>query len=251
MLVKNFEGYLIRILEYRDCLLFVGKDITEALGYKNTRDVINRIVGDKYKTRYENIYNDFVNIKLDPQTVLLNETGLCLILEHSKKEAVNRFRIWWNDLLKQGLNNTDEDYFKEYITPEDYYGDDDIGQTHSISLNNEYELHTKIVDFIRRFYPNVLINAGLGELQDTKNKRIQSWEKGYTAGSADLLIYKKHPQYIGIAIEFKTPQGTGKITEKQEQFLERIKKEGFKTIISNDYDYIIHTLIIYFEEAIY
>ena len=251
MLVKNFEGNKIRILEYRDCLFFVGKDITEALGYKNTRDVINRIVGDKYKTRYGNIYNDFVNIKLDPQTVLLNETGLCLLLEHSKKEAVKRFKIWWNNLIKNGVKSSDEEYYDDYITPEEYYGDDNTSEDHTISLKSEYELHTKIVNFIRRFYPRVLINASLGELQDTKNKRIQSWEKGYTAGSADLIIYKKHPQYIGIAIEFKTPQGTGKITQKQEQFLARIKKEGFKTIISNDYDYIIHTLIIYFEEAIY
>ena len=51
--------------------------------------------------------------------------------------------------------------------------------TKTFKIEDEYDLHTKVVDYIRRFYPNVLIIAGLGELQDTSNKRIKSYKKRY------------------------------------------------------------------------
>ena len=46
-------------------------------------------------------------------------------------------------------------------------------------IENEFDLHSKVVEYIRRFYPNALLVANLGELQDTKSKRINSYKKGY------------------------------------------------------------------------
>ena len=40
-------------------------------------------------------------------------------------------------------------------------------------------LHNKVVEYIRCFYPGAIIAVGLGENQDTCEKRINSWEKGY------------------------------------------------------------------------
>ena len=37
----------------------------------------------------------------------------------------------------------------------------------------------KVVQFIRRFYPEILMTAGLGENQDTKEKRIKSFKEIY------------------------------------------------------------------------
>ena len=36
---------------------------------------------------------------------------------------------------------------------------------------NEFDLHTKVVQFIRRFYLEILMTAGLGENQDTREKK--------------------------------------------------------------------------------
>ena len=44
----------------------------------------------------------------------------------------------------------------------------------SFKVFNEYDLHTKVVEFIRRFYPEAIFTPGLGELQDTSGKRISS-----------------------------------------------------------------------------
>ena len=46
-------------------------------------------------------------------------------------------------------------------------------------IENETDLHCKVVHLIRTFYPKALIVAGLGENQDTPSKRIGSWKKGY------------------------------------------------------------------------
>ena len=54
-------------------------------------------------------------------------------------------------------------------------------------IENEFDLHTKVIDFIRRFFPYSMLVAGLGELQDTKSKRISSHKKGYQRGQPDIF----------------------------------------------------------------
>ncbi len=36
------------------------------------------------------------------------------------------------------------------------------------------DLHQKVVSYISKFYPDVLMNASIGENQDTSEKRITS-----------------------------------------------------------------------------
>ena len=45
-------------------------------------------------------------------------------------------------------------------------------------IENETDLHCKVVYLIRNYYAKALIVAGLGENQDTPSKRIDSWTKG-------------------------------------------------------------------------
>ena len=46
-------------------------------------------------------------------------------------------------------------------------------------IGNETQLHYKVVDLIRRFFPKTILVAGLGKLQDTKDKRLDSYKKIY------------------------------------------------------------------------
>lgn len=52
-----------------------------------------------------------------------------------------------------------------------------------IMIGNETDLHYKVVDMIRRFYPDTILVAGLGENQDTEDKRLDSYKTGYMKGS--------------------------------------------------------------------
>ena len=102
----------------------------------------------------------------------------------------------------------------------------------------EEDLRCKVVHLIRNYYPNAIMVAGLGENQDTPYKRIISWKKGYLRGQPDLMILNYHKDYNGLCIEFKSPTNIYKISDAQKQMKERYKENGYKFILSNDYDYI-------------
>ena len=69
-------------------------------------------------------------------------------------------------------------------------------------IGNETDLHYKIVDFIRKFYPDSILVAGLGENQD---ERLDSYKKGYVRGQPDLMVLNYHKDFEGLSIEFKSP----------------------------------------------
>ena len=78
-----------------------------------------------------------------------------------------------------------------------------------IKIDNELDLHVKVVSFLKKRYPNSIFTATLGENQDTSKKRIVSHKKGYLHGSPDLIINSLHKYYTGFAIKFKNPKGIG------------------------------------------
>ena len=114
---------------------------------------------------------------------------------------------------------------------------------------NEYDLHTKVVQYIRRFYPEAIFTPNLGELQNTSCKRISSYRKGYQNGQPDIIINNKnHRFYNGLCIKFKTPKNTGVLSDAQRNQLEAYENV-FKCILSNDYDYIITQIHDYMKDT--
>ena len=116
-------------------------------------------------------------------------------------------------------------------------------------IESETDLQVKVVHFLKRRYPHSLFIASLGENQDTNEKRINSFKKGYLRGTPDLIIDNTHKCYTGFTIEFKTPKGFGNLTNDQSIVLERYRDNCFKTLVSNDYDLIIEELIEYFKDV--
>ena len=113
-------------------------------------------------------------------------------------------------------------------------------------LINEIDLHTTVVRAIRAQWPTTVFTAGLGEMQDTEQKRIEGWRKGYLKGHPDLLIFEKTAEFAGLAIEFKSPGLANAIPdERQEEALSGFRRLGWKTLVSNDYNTIILALSDY------
>lgn len=106
-------------------------------------------------------------------------------------------------------------------------------------IENETDLHYKVVQYIRRFYPEAIMITGLGENQDTPTKRINSWKKGYQKGQPDIIIANYHNQYSGLCLEFKSPTNNYRITEAQLEMYEQYKQNRYRFLISSDYDKII------------
>ena len=55
--------------------------------------------------------------------------------------------------------------------------------------------------------------------------------------------------YAGFCIEFKSPKGNGVLSPDQSMILSQYKNNGFKTLVSNDYDHIIEQVIEYFRDV--
>ena len=111
------------------------------------------------------------------------------------------------------------------------------------------ELHVKVVSFLKKRYRHSLFTVTLGENQDTVHKRIDSFKKGYLRGSPDLIINNLHKHYTGFCIEFKSPTGNGVLSPDQSMILLQYQNNGFKTLVSNDYDHIIKQVIEYFRDV--
>jgi hypothetical protein len=120
-----------------------------------------------------------------------------------------------------------------------------IQDNHVINIATERQLHNHVVTWLRRFHSELVIIPGLGELQKTDEARLEAWSKGYQKGQADLLILQTNNDFSGLCIEFKSPLGSGTLSDSQEQFLFKMNTAKFSVLVSNDYDEIIDTIVRY------
>jgi len=117
-----------------------------------------------------------------------------------------------------------------------------------IQLLSERDLHYKVIDCIRKHFPEFRVVAGLGELQDTTIKRTDAYKKGYIGGQPDVLILNQTCHFNGFAIELKSPSGNWKLNDKQEHYLDQLACIGYKTLVSDDYDEILIELTRYYKD---
>ena len=107
-----------------------------------------------------------------------------------------------------------------------------------IMIGNETDLRYKVVDLIRRYYADTILIAVLGENQDTEDKRLDCYKKGYTRGQPDLMVLNYHKDYKGISIEFRSPTNNYHVSEAQKEMKKRYRTNSYALVLSNDYDRI-------------
>ena len=112
-----------------------------------------------------------------------------------------------------------------------------------ININNEKELHYKVIDYTRKYIKEAIIVPGLGEHQYSSTLRSDAYFKGYQGGQPDVILLNYHTKYRGLAIEFKTPTGHGVLSKNQQNYLKQLEHNGFQTLVSDDYDLIITTIL--------
>lgn len=87
----NFNGAQVRALTINNEPYFVGKDVAEILGYKNTRDALNKHVDSEDK----NIVAIRDGIKKgNPNQTVINESGLYSLIISSKLPSAKQFKHW-------------------------------------------------------------------------------------------------------------------------------------------------------------
>ena len=216
-------GFQMDIILHEGQRWFKAADATRHLGYSNGRQAVILHVKQKDKTTKE-----FLAPGGD-HSVYINEIGLRNLIRRSRKAEADDFEAWVAlkmDELKGSTARRPRNRLQ-------------------IQLLNETDLHYKVVDYLMRFHPQAILIPGLGELQDTEEKRLGSWAKGYVGGTCDLMILRPNHSYHGFGIEFKTPLGTGILKDNQKNFLERLEGAGYKALVSNDYDQICKEITEY------
>ena len=169
----------------------------------------------------------------EKNTIYINESGLCSLILCSKLESARVFkRLVTKDVLPS-IRKTARYIYDDMIHK---YSD-----SLTFKIENETDLHTKVVSFSKGRYLYSIFTATLGENQDTSKKRIESQTKGYFCGSLDLIINNLHKHYTGFAIEFKNLNGNGVLSYDQSKMLWQYQNNGFKSqlqcfhkLISND-----------------
>ena len=117
-----------------------------------------------------------------------------------------------------------------------------------IILKNAKNLHCKVINFIKENYPDIMLIPGLGEYQTTSSLRCDAYHKGYCSGQPDILILNSHKTYNGFALKLKSPNGSGKVSEKQHGYLNNLRHQNYKILVSDNYDIILINLVNYFRD---
>lgn len=110
---KSKEFGNLRAVEIDGDPWFVGKDISEALGYSNTRDALSKHVDNDDKNTVA-IHDG--NTRGNPNQTIINESGLYSLILSSKLPSAKRFKHWVTSevlpaIRKHGAYMTDEKAF--------------------------------------------------------------------------------------------------------------------------------------------
>ena len=258
MLEKKFKSIDLGVeitsyIDKQQVIWFKGKDVAEILGYSNTRNAICKYVESDDKKQLFTFHTtvpktstvDKNGNATVPKTstvdkngsmcTYINESGFYSLVLSSKLETAKKFKRWITSEVLPSIRKYGQ--YKMFDAP----------WNKMIMISNEKELHYKVVNLIRNYYPDAILVAAMRENQDTEEKRIDSWKKGFQRGTPDLMILNYHRDYKGLCIEFKSPTNNYKVSDSQIQMKDKYKKNYYAFILSNDYDSICKKIHKYME----
>ena len=240
---EDLEIELTSFLDAKQNIWFRGKDVAEILRYKDTRHALKRHVSKENKMihlcwgpemgRHQN--TSIVGVDVSPPQqnntrgkyyTFINEPGFYELVFSSKLEFAKRFRQRVFTTVPPSIRIYGQ--YKLFDSP----------WNKMIMIGNETDLHYKVVDLIRKYYPDSILVAGLGENQDTADKRLDSYKKGYTRGQPDLMILDYQKDCKGLCIEFKSPTNDYHVSEAQKEMKKKYVNNGYAFVLSNDYNRI-------------
>ncbi|CAH3189414.1 unnamed protein product, partial [Porites evermanni] len=157
-----------------------GKDVAEILGYSKTRDALSRHVDNEDKkqifTYHTSVHKTGTVAPSGSMCTYINESGFYSLVLSSKLDTAKSFKRWITSEVLPSIRKYG--YFKMFDSP----------WNKMFKIENETDLHYKVIQLIRNYYPDSILVAGLGENQDTEDKRLDSYKKGYQRGQPDIMI---------------------------------------------------------------
>ena len=225
---EDLEIELKSFIDDKQNVWFRGKVIAKILGYSDTDQATRKHVDDEDK--FKGTVKTTGGWQL---SFFIDESGFYSLVLSSKLETAKKFKHWVTSQILPSIRKYGP--YKLFDSP----------WNKMIMIGNETDLHYKVVDLIRRCYPDTILVAGLGENHDTEDKRLDSYKKGYMRGQRDLLVLDYHKDYKGLGIEFKSPTGNYYVSEAQKEMKKKYVNNGYVFILSNDYEIMIRLAKIF------
>ena len=142
--VKKFQNTNLNLcidafIDAKQNIYFKAKGTAEALGYKNTWKSIRDYVDEKYKKEHKNLKGNklFLFEKIHPKIIFIKEPGLYSLIFGSKLDTVKIFQDWVFSEVLPSIRKYG--YYHMFKNP----------NTLAFKIENEYDLHTKVVQYIR------------------------------------------------------------------------------------------------------
>lgn len=226
----NFESHEVRSLLLNNEPWFVGKDVAEILGYKNTKDALTKHVDDEDK-----LGSQIATSGQNRNMTIINESGLyCLVLS-SKLPSAKKFKRWVTSEVLPALRKTGQYQVKE-LSGQELMAKALIEAQSVLAAKDKQieEMKPKALfaDAVATSHTSILVGELAKILKqngiDMGQKRLFAWlrEKGYlikrqgtdynmpTQKAMDLGLFEiKEGSYVngsGVNITTKTPKVTGK-----------------------------------------
>ena len=230
----HYEESELSVIKCKDEIWFRGKAVAEILRYTNQYKAIRDHVDPEDRARFNELYGrtncfplkntpksrgaqngpPFKN-EMDPltnnqkNTIYINESGLCSLILRSKLESARACKRWVTKDVLPSIKRTGRYSYHHLLQANSSDMNHKYNDCLTFKTENETDLHTKLVSFLKKKYPDSIFSVGLGENQESVNKRINSFKKGYLRGTPDLIVHNLNKHYTGLAIEFKSPRGQG------------------------------------------
>lgn len=109
----NFEDLPVRTITVNEESYFVGKDVTDVLGYSNSRKALGDHVDDEDK-----LVSQIVTAGQNRTQTLINESGLYSLIFSSKLDSAKRFKRWVTSEVLPELRKTGTYQAKPLTTSE-------------------------------------------------------------------------------------------------------------------------------------
>ena len=230
----NFENHEVRSLLLNNEPWFVGKDVAEVLGYKNTKDALVKHVDSEDKEILKSQNATFENIPNRGMTIV-NESGLYSLILSSKLESAKKFKRWVTSEVLPALRKTGQYQVKE-LSGSELMAKALIEAQNVLAAKDKQieEMKPKALfaDAVATSHTSILVGELAKILKqngiDMGQKRLFAWlrEKGYlikrqgtdynmpTQKAMELGLFEiKEGSYVngsGVNITTKTPKVTGK-----------------------------------------
>lgn len=230
----NFENHEVRSLLINSEPWFVGKDVAEVLGYKNTKDALIKHVDSEDKEILKSQNAALENIPNRGMTII-NESGLYSLVLSSKLPSAKKFKRWVTSEVLPALRKTGQHQVKE-LSGQELMAKALIEAQSVLAAKDKQieEMKPKALfaDAVATSHTSILVGELAKILKqngiDMGQKRLFAWlrEKGYlikrqgtdynmpTQKAMELGLFEiKEGSYVngsGVNITTKTPKITGK-----------------------------------------